>query len=90
MDLLEKIDMFLIHEKGEKWSGDIKTKWSPPEGTFTKSSKEIASVLAKASSDLKQAMGRLNFYLNRAGKNLSDKDRKRIEAAKPLLRKAFA
>ena len=25
-----------INEKDEKWSGDVKAKWHPPEGLFTK------------------------------------------------------
>jgi hypothetical protein len=31
----------------------------------------------------------LNFYINRAGKKLSTKDRKRLEQAKVELRKLF-
>lgn len=85
-NVLEKIDIFL----NEKiWSGKVATKYSPPEGTFTKSAAHIADVLAKDSKDLKQAMSRLNFYINRAGKNLTNKDMKRLEQAKDLLRKKF-
>ena len=79
-----------IYEKylfEKKWSGKVETKWHPPEGTFTKSAEEIASVLAKASSDLKQAMSRLNFYVNRGGKNFTNKDLAKFEKAKDLLRK---
>ena len=35
------------------------------------------------------AMSMLNFYINRAGKNLPDKQRKVLEAAKDELRKDF-
>ena len=34
-------------------------------------------------------MSMLVFYINRAGKNLSEQDRARLEAAKDELRKAF-
>ncbi len=75
--------------EGEKWSSDVETKWTPPEGLFsTGSSQEIADTLSKG-SDLKTAMSRLNFYLNRAGKNIKTKDRTRVEKAKPLIQKKF-
>lgn len=37
----------------------------------------------------RSAMSMLTFYVNRAGKNLSAKDRARLEAAKEELRKLF-
>lgn len=75
--------------KEEKWSGDVKTKWDPPEGFFKQSSGKIASGLKSASKDLKQAMGRLNFYINRAGKNLSDDDQDKLESAKEKLHSLY-
>jgi len=72
------------------WSGAVATKWTPPAGLFTQGASKIADTLASASSSLKQAMSRLNFYENRAGKNLSAKARKNLEKAKVLLRKKFA
>lgn len=71
------------------WSGDVKTKWHPPEGLFTKSADEIANVLKKESPNLKVAMSRLNFYINRAGKNLDPKRKAELEKAKNILRKLF-
>ncbi len=73
----------------EKWSGKVKTKWSPPEGFFLQSAEKIASGLKSASEDLGQAMSRLNFYINRAGKNLDDKDMKCLENAKDILTKLY-
>lgn len=72
------------------WSGAVKTKWSPPEGFFTQSAAKIASGLKRASGSLGQAMRRLNFYVNRAGKNLSAEDKARLNNAKELLSKAYA
>lgn len=68
-----------------------------PYGLFTKSSKEIAKGLQDAvlASDrtkgtkFQSAMSMLNFYINRAGKGLSAKDRARLEQAKIELRKLF-
>jgi len=37
----------------------------------------------------RSAMSMLTFYINRAGKNLSEADRARLEQAKDELRKAF-
>ena len=72
-----------------KWSASVDTKWSPPEGLFTKDASMIANTIAKASDDLLSAMGKLNFYINRAGKNLSSEDKKRLESAKNKLIKFF-
>ncbi len=72
-----------------KWSGKVDTHWKVPEGLFTKSAKEIASVLKDNSKSLKQAMSRLNFYINRAGDNLSSKDHTRLEKAKAELEKLY-
>lgn len=76
-----------IFEK--KWSADVPIKWEPPEGFFEQSAEKIASGLKAASDDLQTAMGRLNFYINRAGKNLSDEDRGKLESAKKKLSKMY-
>jgi len=69
----------------EKWSAKVKTKWSPPEGFFKQDAGKIASGLMSASKDGAQAMERLNFYINRAGDNLSAEDKARLEDAKKKL-----
>jgi Protein of unknown function (DUF3175) len=59
--------------------------------------KEIAASLKRSAEASKRrktdpfrsAMSMLVFYMNRAGKNLSDTDRARLEQAKDELRKAF-
>lgn len=73
----------LLNEK--MWSAGVKTKWSPPEGLFKKSGKAIARGIMAASRNKRQAMSRLNFYINRAGKNLSDADRERLLVAKAII-----
>jgi len=68
-----------------------------PEGTFTQSSKKIAQILKKAilesnrtkETKFQSAMSMLNYYINRAGKNLKPQDKSRLEQAKIELRKLF-
>ena len=68
-----------------------------PEGLFTESPEQIAIGLKDAAMEsnrtrgtkFQSAMSMLNFYINRAGKNLSLHDRKRLEKAKVELRKIF-
>lgn len=69
----------------EKWIKDVKTNWETSEGFFKGSADSIAKGLKSASTDLKQAMSRLNFYINRAGDNLSKEDKDKLEAAKKKL-----
>jgi hypothetical protein len=67
-------------------------------GVFTlKDPKEIAASLKRSAEASKRrkadpfrsAMSMLVFYINRAGKNLKQADRNRLEQAKDELRKAF-
>lgn len=84
-----------------RWSQDV-TEHSDAlnleQGVFTlKDSKEIARSLkrsAEASTRRKadpfrSAMSMLVFYINRAGKNLSEAERQRLDKAKDELREAF-
>ena len=68
------------------------------KGVFTlKDSKEIAISLKhsaeaserRKSDPYRSAMSMLNFYINRAGKNLSVGDRSRLQKAKQELRRLF-
>jgi hypothetical protein len=66
-------------------------------GTFGGKPKEIAAALVRygrrrersKDAQYKAAISLLTFYVNRAGKRLSDKDRARLERAKAELRKSF-
>lgn len=82
------------------WSKDVhetSTAKLLPEGLFTRSSMEIAQGLKKAveestrpmKSKAESAMDMLNFYINRAGDNLTPEDRARLEQAKVDLRSLF-
>ena len=83
------------------WSGEV-TKHSIAldleEGVFTwNDPKKIALSLKKSAEEsfrkkagpFQSAMSMLNFYTNRAGKNLPASRRKILEQAKVELRKAF-
>jgi len=71
------------------WSQDVKTKWHPPEGFFEESATKIAEGLFEASDSEAQAMDRLNFFINRAGKNLKPEHKAELEKVKPLLHDLF-
>jgi len=54
-------------KKMKGWLQQVRPKWKPPEGLFTRDAEEIAATLAKASDSYKQAVARANFYYNRGG-----------------------
>ena len=69
-----------------------------PSGIFKRSPRMIASGLkrsveksrrTKGRTKFQSAMSMLNLYANRAGRTLDDADRRRLQAAKVALRKAF-
>ena len=87
--------------KTKKWSGKV-TKHSISldleEGVFTwDDPKKIAKSLRRSAEEstrrkaepFQSAMSMLNFYINRAGKNLKPERRKVLEQAKAELRKLF-
>lgn len=73
----------------KKWSGDVETKWTPPEGLFSKSAEAIASHLKRASDSHGQAASRLSFYINRAGKNLSADEKAKLKDAQAKLKAMY-
>ena len=85
----------------KRWSHDV-TEHSNAldlkKGVFTlQDPKAIAASLKRSAEASKRrkadpyrsAMSMLVFYINRAGKTLSEEDRTRLEQAKDELRKAF-
>ena len=74
--------------EAKKWSGKVKTKWSPPAGTFDKSAEEIAETLIRGGKD--KAAKRLSFYRNRAGSNLSDADKSKLDHAQKIIHERTA
>lgn len=69
--------------ESENWSDEVEPKFKPKKDIFAKgSAKEIADYLLSKSGEAK-AMQRLNFYINRAGSNLTNKAA--LEGAKKIL-----
>ena len=72
-----------------RWSAKVTTDSTHPDhGLFLKSSSEIARALASKRVSPKgpaSGMRMLNFYINRAGKNLDAEHRATLERAKELL-----
>ena len=88
-------------DKAKRWTQEV-TEHSDAltleHGVFALDDpKEIASSLKRSAEashrrkaePFRSAMSMLTFYINRAGKNLSEADRERLEQAKDELRKAF-
>ena len=85
----------------KKWSKKVTERSNAldlEQGVFTlKDPKEIAHSLKRSAEQsirrkgtpYQSAMSMLNFYINRAGKNLSEERRKILEQAKNELRKLF-
>lgn len=69
------------------WSGDVHSRWHPPHGFFTQSAEAIAKGLQENSDSLRQAMDRLDFYVNRAGDKLEDPEK--FELAKQILHNLY-
>jgi len=73
----------------KKWSAKVTTDSThPDEGLFNKSASAIAKALASKKVSPKgpaSGMRMLNFYINRAGKNLSRSRHAELEKAKTLL-----
>jgi Protein of unknown function (DUF3175) len=88
-------------KRARKWSGEVtkKSEGLDLEGGIFASNDphEIAASLKRSSeksqrrkpSSYRSAMSMLTFYINRAGRNLSAKKGKTLEAAKDALRKEF-
>lgn len=76
-------------KKVNRWSGKVKTVSTfPPAGLFTKDAETIARSLASKKVSPRgpgSGMRMLTFYMNRAGKNLSDERRRELAKAKELL-----
>ncbi|MBI2621164.1 MAG: DUF3175 domain-containing protein [Candidatus Levybacteria bacterium] len=86
----------------KKWSGEV-TKHSIAldleEGVFTWDDPKKIALSLKRSADVstrrkaspfQSAMSMLNFYINRAGKNLAPERKKILEKAKKELRKMYS
>ncbi|HWE40394.1 MAG TPA: DUF3175 domain-containing protein [Isosphaeraceae bacterium] len=73
----------------KKWSARVKTVSTfPPEGIFTKDAETIARAMASKKVSPKgigSGIRMVQFFINRAGKDLPDDRRRELERAKELL-----
>jgi hypothetical protein len=73
----------------KKWVRNVKTDSThPPEGLFKKDPETIARTLASKKVSPKgpgSGMRMLTYFINRAGRGLSARERARLERAKSLL-----
>jgi tRNA(Arg) A34 adenosine deaminase TadA len=78
----------------KKWSAKVNTDSThPDEGLFNKDASSIAKALASKKVSPKgpaSGMRMLNFYINRAGKNLPESRHAELERAKSLLSEIIA
>jgi len=63
--------------------------WSDPKKIAQSLKRSAEESLARKANPFQSAMSMLNFYLNRAGKNLKPKQKKILEKAKEELRQLF-
>lgn len=71
----------------DDWSENVQTHWHPEPGFFEQSAKAIAEGLQANSNSYRQAIDRLDFYVNRAGDRL--KDPEKFQLAKEILRQLY-
>ena len=63
--------------------------WGDPKKIAVSLKQSVEDSLRRKATPYQSAMSMLNFYINRAGKNLPAKRKKVLEAAKADLRKLF-
>jgi len=72
-----------------KWARTVKTDSThPPVGTFTKSGKEIARIMARKSvspGGIGSAIKMVQMFINRGGRDLSAARKRELEKAKRIL-----
>jgi Protein of unknown function (DUF3175) len=73
----------------KRWVHGVKTVSTfPPEGLFAKDARTIATVMASKKVSPKgigSGIRMVQFFINRAGKNLSAERRRELEKAKQML-----
>ncbi len=73
----------------KKWSHKVKTVSTfPPKDTFNKDAQSVARIMASKKVSPKgigSGIRMIQFYINRAGKNLSAAQKRELEKAKKIL-----
>jgi hypothetical protein len=78
-------------DSAKRWSGNVKTVFTfPPPGLYNKDAATIARVMATkkvSPNGIGSAIRMVQFYINRAGKNLSVARKQELEKAKMILQR---
>jgi len=78
----------------KRWVQNVKTVSTfPPKDTFNRPAKEVARIMADpkvSPKGLGSAIRMVQYFINRAGKGLSEKQRNELEKAKRLLQRQNA
>lgn len=73
----------------KRWVREVKTVSTfPPAGTFTKDAETVARIMASKKVSPKgigSGIRMIQFFINRAGKNLAPERRQELEKAKQIL-----
>jgi hypothetical protein len=76
-------------KKAKRWVGEVKTVSTfPPESTFTKDAESIAKIMASKKVSPKgigSGIRMIQYFINRAGKNLPAERKQELEKAKQIL-----
>jgi hypothetical protein len=98
---LPQVKEDVMAKSGKKWSADVTAHDHPFDlepGLFANgSAQQIAAALKKSAQDparhsddpYRSAMSMLDFYVNRAGANLSADQRAKLDQVKSLLKQSF-
>ena len=77
-----------------RWVRKVKTdSTAPPAGTFTGSAQQIARTMARkdvSPKGLASGIRMIQYFINRAGKNLSPTRRRELERARRILQRRAA
>ncbi len=75
--------------RNKKWVRDVKTiSTFPPEGTFTQDAETVARIMASPKVSPKgigSGIRMIQYFINRAGKNLPPARKRELEKAKHIL-----
>lgn len=76
-------------KSGNYWVQKVKTVSTfPPPGTFTKDAKTVAKIMASKKVSPKgigSGIRMIQYFINRAGKNISPDQKRNLEEAKRIL-----
>jgi tRNA(adenine34) deaminase len=81
----------MARKKKKRWVPNVRTdSTAPPKDLFKKDAKTIARTMARKSVSPKgrgSGIRMIQYFINRAGKNLSATRRRELERAKAILRR---